>query len=289
MELHQLRYFAAITATGSFTAAAALLHVSQSGVSTQLAKLERELGQDLFIRDRALKLTPAGQAVLPMARQVLSTIEAIELVATEFADALRGPVRLGTIPGCTIPGFLDVVADLGRTRPGITLHLSEGTAAELAREVLDRALDIAIIGAAGAAEPALTRHMITEDDLYAIATPDVDLGARPRLAEIQKHRVLCLAAGSGVRAAYDQSCAQLGLEPRVDIEASSPPTLLGLAQRSGGVAVLPAGISLPAGLVAARIKDAKVRARLDLISHPEQRSPAVRLVREQLGAALEPA
>src|SRR5215208_6860197 len=120
MDLHQLRYLTAIVDEGSFTTAAASLHVSQSGVSAQLAKLERELGQQLLDRTgRTVTLTPVGKAVLPMAREVLATLDAITHTAAEFADAVRGPVRLGTITGCAVPGFLDVVADLGKTHPGI--------------------------------------------------------------------------------------------------------------------------------------------------------------------------
>lgn len=66
MEMHQLRYFAAVVDEGTFTGAAHRLHVSQSGISTQIAKLERELGQQLLDRGgRRVGLTPAGEAVLP--------------------------------------------------------------------------------------------------------------------------------------------------------------------------------------------------------------------------------
>ena len=73
MEMHQLRYFAAVVDEGSFTAAAARLHVSQSGISTQVAKLERELGQQLLERSgRRVRRTPAGEAVLPLAKSALA-------------------------------------------------------------------------------------------------------------------------------------------------------------------------------------------------------------------------
>ncbi|MDQ0767221.1 LysR family transcriptional regulator [Streptomyces canus] len=78
MEMHQLRYFAAIVDEGTFTAAAHRLHVSQSGISTQVAKLE--LGQQLLDRSgRQIRLTPAGEAVLPLVKSALATLEAIKL------------------------------------------------------------------------------------------------------------------------------------------------------------------------------------------------------------------
>lgn len=286
MEVHQLRYLAAIADEGSFTAAATKLRVSQSGVSTQLAKLERELGQSLFVRGRALSLTPSGQAVLPLAREVLAGLDAITFTAAEFADAVRGPVRLGMIPGCTIPGFLDVVASLGTTHPGIALKVSEGGAADLQRGILERTLDVALTGYADALPPGLDNHLVADEQLHAFAAKGIALGAHPRLKELQRHPVLCLPSGSGIRAAYDSSCARAGIEPRVDIEASSPLTLLGLAERGGGVAVLPTAVDRRRSLTAAPITDARVHARLGLISHPDQPSPAVRVVIGKLTDAL---
>jgi DNA-binding transcriptional LysR family regulator len=288
MEVHQLRYFAAIADEGSFTAAAARLHVSQSGVSTQLGKLERELGQRLFTRGRTLGLTPAGQAILPLAREALAGLDAIVYTAAEFAEAVRGPVRLGTIPGCTIPGFLDVIANLRRTDPGITLHVDEGSTEELQHGVLERTLDIALVGYAGTLRAEFAQHLVSDEQLHVFAAPDVALGPRPGLADVQRHPVLCLPGGSGIRAAYDQSCARAGLDARVDIEASSPLTLLGLAEHGGGVAVLPSAITATGNLTATPIEDADVHARLSLISHHEQPSPAVRVVFDRLSQAVAP-
>ncbi|MFF8772122.1 LysR family transcriptional regulator [Kitasatospora sp. NPDC015120] len=288
MEVHQLRYFAAVAAEGSFTAAAARLHVSQSGVSTQLAKLERELGQRLFIRGRTLGLTPAGRAILPLAREALAGLDAIARTAAAFADTVRGPVRVGMVPGYTPPGFLDVVAGLGRTDPGITLRVNEGDVAELQHGILDRTLDIALIGYAGPLRADFVHHLVSEEELHAFAAPGIALGPSPRLAEVQRHPVLCLPPGSGIRAAYEQSCARAGIEARIDMEASSPLTLLGLAGRGGGVAVLPSAIAAPEGITAAPIEDAHVHARLGLISHHEQLAPAVRVVLGKLVEALSP-
>lgn len=286
MEVHQLRYFAAIADEGSFTAAAARLHVSQSGVSTQLAKLERELGQPLFTRGRTLTLTPAGHSILPLARETLAGLDAITYTAAEFADAVRGPVRLGMIPGCTIPGLLDLVASLRTTHPGITLRLSEGSATELQDGIRERRLDIALTGYAGTLPAEFAHQLVTDEQLHVFAPPGHGLGARPSVANVQQHPVLCLPVGSGIRAAYDQSCLKLGIQPRVDIEASSPLTLLGLAERGGGVAVLPPSTEIAGALVSTPIRDATVHAKLGLISRHEHPAPAVRLVAKKLTTAL---
>ncbi len=190
------------------------------------------------------------------------------------------------IPGCTVPGFLDVVARLGASHPGITLHLSEGSASELQHGIRQRTLDVALTGYAGTLPADFAQHLVTDEQLHAFAPPGTELPKRPRLAQIQRHPVLCLAPGSGIRAAYDRSCAKLGLDARVDIEASSPLTLLGLAERGGDIAILPASTSTADSLVVTPISDATVHARLALIMPHERAAPAVRIVTDKLTAAL---
>ncbi|MFJ7249596.1 LysR family transcriptional regulator [Kitasatospora sp. NPDC098652] len=288
MEMHQLRYFAAVVDEGSFTAAAARLHVSQSGVSTQVAKLEKELGQQLLDRaGRRIHLTPAGEAILPLAKNALATLDAIRHTAAEFADAVRGRVRLGMIMGCSIPPFLDTVADLGRTHPGIELSLHEGHSDLLQAQVLAGALDLALIGYAGEVAAGLEVGVVVDDPIAAVVPVGHRLD-RPglTLADLRGEKILCLSPGTGLRAAYDRSCAQLGLDPRVDIEASSPAAVLRLAERGAGVAVLSASAVEGPGLRAVPLTDAGTNARLGLVARRDQHSPAVRLLHTKLTTAM---
>ena len=150
MELHQLRYLVAVVDEGSFTAAAERAHVSQSGVSAQVAKLEQELGQRLLERGpRTLRLTAAGEAVLPIARSVLAGVARLAEVTDELSDLVRGRVRLGMIRGCSIPPFLDAVAGFRLAHPGVELALVEDDSDLLQRQVLAGDLDLALVGWAG--------------------------------------------------------------------------------------------------------------------------------------------
>ncbi|MFE0733578.1 LysR family transcriptional regulator [Streptomyces sp. NPDC058855] len=91
MELHRLRYFVTVVEEGSFTRAAARLRLAQPGLSAQIARLERELGQRLLDRTgRAVTPTEVGAAVLPYARAALAAAEAVRDTAAEFAGLLRG-------------------------------------------------------------------------------------------------------------------------------------------------------------------------------------------------------
>src|SRR6266511_2587248 len=98
MELHQLAYFVAVAEEGNFTRAAAKLHVAQPGVSAQIRRLERELGQPLLDRSgRTVRLTEVGAAALSHARAALAAVERVREAVDELAGLVRGQVAMGMV------------------------------------------------------------------------------------------------------------------------------------------------------------------------------------------------
>lgn len=90
MEFRQLRYFLAVGEEGSFSKAAARCFISQSAISHQIAKLEKELGAALLERStRVVKLTPAGQRLMPLAEEVMSLEARALLVGQDPRNRLR--------------------------------------------------------------------------------------------------------------------------------------------------------------------------------------------------------
>ncbi|MBC7279791.1 LysR family transcriptional regulator [Nocardioides sp.] len=288
MELGQLRYFVAVVDHGSFTAAAQRLHVSQSGISAQLAKLERELGHDLLVRGpRNVRLTHAGETLLPRARDALRAIEGVRQSADELSDLIHGQVRLGMIAGCTIPGFLDAVATFHREHPGVSVELVEDTSDRLQRRTLAGELDLSLISHAGPVIEGLNTDSVSNERLAVITPPDHRLaGARPRLSDLREETVLCIPPGTGIRTAFEQSCARAGVEPEVDLSGSNPETLLGLTARGLGVCVLAGSMARGTELVATTIVDAEVRAGLALIIRDGDRQRATRRLYDLLRSAL---
>lgn len=288
MEIGQLRYFVAVVDHGSFTAAAQRLHVSQSGISAQLAKLERELGHDLLVRGpRNVRLTHAGETLLPRARDAIRAIESVRQSADELSDLIHGQVRLGMIAGCTIPGFLDAVATFHREHPGVSVELVEDTSDRLQRRTLAGELDLGLISHAGPLLDGLAGESVSDERLAVITPADHRLaGTRPRLADLHEETVLCIPPGTGVRTALEQSCARVGVEPKVDLSGSNPETLLGLTERGLGVCVLAESMAVGTDLVATPIVDAEVRAGLALVIREGDQQRATRRLYGLLQAAL---
>src|SRR6201987_1457083 len=96
MELRHLRYFVAIAEERSFTRAAERLWVAQPGLSTQIRRLEAELGVQLFERHaRGVDLTDAGELFLERARFVLAAADTAAATGRDLEAGLVGTVRLG--------------------------------------------------------------------------------------------------------------------------------------------------------------------------------------------------
>src|SRR3954464_12030155 len=96
MELRHLRYFVAIAEERSFTRAAERLWVAQPGLSTQIRRLEAELGIQLFERHtRGVDLTDAGELFLERARTALAAAEEARLTGRDLEARVVGTIRLG--------------------------------------------------------------------------------------------------------------------------------------------------------------------------------------------------
>ncbi len=112
MELRHLEVFVAVAEELSFTRASNRLHLVQSGVSSAIKALERDLGAKLFDRDRhRVVLTDAGQVLLPEARATLAAAQAARDAVSEAQGGLRGTVTVGTMLST---GPLDLPGLLGR-------------------------------------------------------------------------------------------------------------------------------------------------------------------------------
>ncbi|YAL83056.1 LysR family transcriptional regulator [Dermacoccaceae bacterium W4C1] len=286
MEIHQLRYFVAVADAGSFTAAAAAEHVSQSGVSTQIAKLERELGSDLLVRGRTVELTATGASVLPLARAVLEQVDQIGAAAAQIEQVVRGRVRLGMIAGCTIGPFLDAVATFQKSHPGVDLTLHEADSPELQESVADVRLDLALVSLGAPSRPGLRVRMISDEPLMVVLPRGHRWRrARVHLADLSQERVLGLPLGTGIRTALARSCDLVGIPDPTRMQASSPETLIELTRRGTGVSVMTASMVDDADLILRPLQDAQVTAGLALVS-PTRANPAAHLLLERLEEAL---
>ncbi|WP_434614256.1 LysR family transcriptional regulator [Arthrobacter sp. A5] len=144
--LRQLEYLIAAAETGSVTAAAARLYLSQSAVSTALSDLEEALDVQVFIRHpRGLTLTNVGQQVLTDARRLVAGMEDLRNSARESSESLSGKLAVGcysTLAPILLPR---VIADFTKNHPDVDLNFVEGSHTRLEEQLRDGSLDLAIL------------------------------------------------------------------------------------------------------------------------------------------------
>src|SRR5690349_24521422 len=146
MDLRQLTYFVAIAEEGQFTRAAERVSVAQPAVSAQIRRLERELGEPLFHRDaRAVRLTVAGEALLPHARAALAAAQRGRDTIASIRGVLQGRLRIG-VAGPVDARLAETLGAFHRAHPAIDLALTSEHNAALLDAVASGAVDAAVVG-----------------------------------------------------------------------------------------------------------------------------------------------
>ncbi|GAB18042.1 putative LysR family transcriptional regulator [Gordonia effusa NBRC 100432] len=245
MELHQLRYALEVSRRGSFTAAADAIHVSQPGVSAQVAKLERELGLRLFERgSRTATLTSEGGVLVPHIATALAAVDRIRVVADDLVGIARGEVRIGTIIGCTIPGYLAAFAEFRQAHPGVVVTASEGNSVDLIAALGSGSLDVALVAHTESLPEAFDVHTVVDEPLAVGVPAGHPWATRGSIMpqELVDHHVLTLPSGTGVRSALEKTCAAIGAELTPAVQVYSPDAALVLAAQGAGVVVLSASM-----------------------------------------------
>ena len=244
MELRQLEYFVAVAEEANFTRAAERVHISQSGVSAQVRRLEQELGAELIDRSaRTATLTPAGAAALEHARGVIAAVSAVQQAVDEVTGLLRGRLVIAMVTACTVRPLFDALSAFHATHPGVELSLLEDASDRLIELVRSGQADLALTGVA--AMPAgLEGFPVISERLVAAVAADHPLARRKRvtLADIADHPVICMPKGTGLRTVFDRGCAARGARPDIALQASAPSAVADLAARGLGVAILTASM-----------------------------------------------
>ncbi|MHA6193717.1 LysR family transcriptional regulator [Pseudomonas wadenswilerensis] len=246
MNLKQIEYALAVAETGSFTRAAERCHVVQSALSHQIARLEEQLGAQLFERSsRWVRLTAAGEAFVPSARTAL---EAARRIADEVAAAcgeLRGRLSIGEISSLTELDLVDLLAGFHHQYPQVDIRWLQGKSEAMIADVRERRMDVAFIGVwPGESLDGVEWRLLAKEELMAVLPPEHPLVIHKRLslADLEEQPLVDFQAGTGARRQTDEAFAAAGLRHRVQFEVGTTRLIEKFVQR---------GLAL--GLVAERI------------------------------------
>lgn len=248
MDLRQLAALVAIADTGTFSAAADVLHTVQSNVSTHVARLERELGVTLVDRTGG-RMTEEGEAVVARARRVAAELEALQADVASLRDEVSGPARMGVI-GTTarwlVPALLSAMED---THPKVSVSVLEGNNTSLVPQLTSGRIDLAVVNAP-VDDPDLILEPLYDEDLVLVVPPDHPLADRDtvRMADLDGHELLLGPKGTAFRSDLDRAASAAGITLRPKVELDGLRLIASLAFEGFGAAIVPSA-AIPFWLV----------------------------------------
>lgn len=147
MKLQQLRYIWEVAHHDlNVSATAQVLYTSQPGISKQIRLLEDELGVEIFARSgkHLTRITPAGEAILKVAGEILRKVESIKQVAQEFSDETKGSLSIATTHTQARYALPSVIESFMGKFPDVSLHMNQGTPMQIAEMAANGGVDFAI-------------------------------------------------------------------------------------------------------------------------------------------------
>ncbi|MEU4191786.1 LysR family transcriptional regulator [Kribbella sp. NPDC026611] len=279
MDLRQLSYFVAVAEEGQVTRAARRVLVAQPAVSAQLRSLERELGEPLFVRDpRGVRLTDAGETLLPHARAALASAERARDSVRSLRRLEHGRLRVGT-SGPMEAGLISLLREFHATYPAIDLSMVERHNQPLIQELASGEFDVAMIGLRDVPPPYPLRTLaVGVEPLVVVVPRDHHLAHRKTVAvaELEGEPIVTLIRESGLRLVLEDACGKQGFSPRVVVETGELSTLVALSAAGLGIAVVPRPSVGDADVAVLRLTRPSLQRRTALAWNHENLTPAAK-------------
>ncbi|KVM60343.1 LysR family transcriptional regulator [Burkholderia ubonensis] len=223
MNFTHLAAFFAVVETGSVTAAAERIHVSQPALTREIKELEDRLGVSLFERlPRGMQPTEAGSMLASYAAQIFSLADAAETTIGEFAGLERGHLVFGASRTIGVFVLPHILHEFGQRYPGVSVEMSVSNTEEIEGGVSSGSHQIGFVEGS-VNESAFEAQPVGRDELIAVASPSHPLAGKRRVsASALIHAGLVTREpGSGTRRAVEQAYAAHGLELKAMLSIGS--------------------------------------------------------------------
>ncbi|WP_432943346.1 LysR family transcriptional regulator [Kribbella sp. CA-253562] len=273
MELRHLRHFVALAEERSFTRAAEREHIVQSGLSTSIRALEKEVGALLFVRGtRPVRLTAEGTALLPAARHTLDAAAAARQAVQDAHGVLSGRLKIGALQtsGHRLP-FSSWLAEFALAHPGVDISVQQLPAMQMVDLVADGRLDCALVSPATDRIPGVELTRLHAEPIVLTVPLTHPLAHRDSvtLADLDGERFVEPPAQWAIRTTVDTAFREAGLTRRIVCEVNEWTMVLDLVAAGVGLTLTPTGFDRPPQVAAATrqvpVTDLTVQRRIDLV------------------------
>jgi DNA-binding transcriptional LysR family regulator len=294
MNLQQLRYFVTVAELLNFTRAADLLHVTQSGLSKQIADLENELGVKLFIRSkRYVRLTAAGRELLAEAREIVERSEKFIKKTRQFASGQAGSLKIGFL-GISEQNFLPpVLKKFQQKFPQIELSLTQLDWNPVNSALVGGDIDIGITFSLGLESlPGLAWQTVSPGFLTVAMPQDHPLAGQKTvsLRELAGEPFITFTPNRSSLSIdhLTKICRYHGFSPKIARQVSRMETMLLLIKAGLGIAVLSTHVKSLGGEGLRFVEIDCSEKRIDLVAAWKKGNPnpAIPLFLEELRTTL---
>ena len=240
MEFRQIQYFVCLCEEGSVTRAARRLHIVQPALSMQIAKLEEELGQRLFLRTpQGMQATAEGRRMYQLFLPVLAEFARARELMLQSRGELSGQVRVGMIATIAQGVLVDALQEFSAAHPKVELSLTDGFSGTLIDAVAVGQLDAAVINKPRRPLTLKSEPIAEEDLILVTGTRHEPLPASLPFAELARLKLVLPTRQHGLRGIIE-SFAQtedVNLAPSVEIDSIG--AIVKLVQESNFCTLLP--------------------------------------------------
>ena len=243
IDLTSLQLFVAVCELGSIGKAAEREFIAASAVSKRLSDLEATLGAPLLYRHtRGVDLTPAGESLLHHARSVLFSLEKMQGELSEYADGVRGHVRVHASISAIVQFLPEDLGAFIREHGEVKIDLEEHLSTEIIRAVQEGAADVGICNAGMLAEAhELQSRPYREDQLVLIVPRRHTLARRKAIAFVDTLEFdhVGLHSNSSIHIAMRDAAAAAGRTIRLRIHVTGLDAMCRMIHNGLGVGVMP--------------------------------------------------
>jgi DNA-binding transcriptional LysR family regulator len=244
IDLTSLQLFVAVCELGSIGRAAEREFIAASAVSKRLSDLEATLETPLLYRHtRGVDLTPAGESLLHHARSVLFSLEKMQAELSEYAQGVRGHVRIHANISAIVQFLPEDLGHFTREHPQVKIDLEEHLSTEVVRAVQEGAADLGIChtGVLGSNGHELQVRPYRRDELVLIVPRGHALARRKAVAfeATLDHDHVGLHANSSIYLAMHEAAAKAGRTIRLRIHVTGLDAMCRMIHNGLGVGVMP--------------------------------------------------
>ncbi len=240
MNLKQLEAFYLVVKKRSFTRAAEELNVTQPAVTIQVKSLERSLNLKLIQQlGKKIQLTESGEFLYQYAEKIFDLVSDAKEKMRDFKKLMRGTLRIGTTKNYARYIMPSLLSEFQRRFPGIKVILDEGNSEDMAKSVLEKKNELALISQLNL-DRKIKSFFFSTVEFVLVVSPEHRFSQRKSISlrELNGEPVILREKGSGSRAAILRKFQEYGIWPSVIIEASSLDFIVGYVKQNKGMSFM---------------------------------------------------